>query len=128
MREILCVFIGGGTGSVIRFMASLLWRHLQLHPRYAAMIMPWPTLAVNLCGCLLISLFYVLSAKWNLSAEMRLLLTTGFCGGLTTFSTFSYETASLIQGGHYATALVYVAISLLMGVAAAILPVWWCEA
>ena len=122
MRELLYVFIGGGTGAVIRYCASLFWRHLQLHPHYSGIIFPWPTLIVNVIGCLLISLFYSFGERWGFSAETRLMLTTGFCGGLTTFSTFSYETISLVQGGHYMTALLYVMLSLAIGTAAIILP------
>lgn len=122
MKELLCVFIGGGAGSVVRFIASLLWRHFSLHPRFEHTIMPWPTLAVNVVGCLLIGLFYVHGERWGLSDEARLLLTTGFCGGLTTFSTFSYETVTLVHHGHLGTALAYVALSISLGLVAAFVP------
>lgn len=122
MKDLLFVFLGGGFGSVIRFMGSMLWRHMQCHPKYADILFPWPTLAVNILGCLLISLFYMLmDSHWNLSPEHRLLLTTGFCGGLTTFSTFSYETATLIESGHYGLAALYVFASLVCGIGAALL-------
>lgn len=49
---------------------------------------PWPTLSVNLFGCLLIGLLYTLSERCSLAQEYRLLLTVGLCGGFTTFSTF----------------------------------------
>jgi len=124
MKELLFVFLGGGLGSVLRFMASMFWRHLQCHPKYAAILFPWPTLVVNVLGCLLISLFYfMLAGHWNLSPEQRLLLTTGFCGGLTTFSTFSYETTTLIEGGHYGLAVLYIVLSLVLGIGAAFLPI-----
>lgn len=122
MRELLCVFVGGGIGSVLRFMASMLWRHMSLHPRFENMIMPWPTLAVNVVGCLLIGVFYVHGERLGLSDEARLLLTTGFCGGLTTFSTFSYESVTLMHNGHYLTAAAYITMSLIIGMAAAFVP------
>ena len=81
--------------------------------------MPWPTLAVNVVGCFLIGLFYVHGERLGLSDEVRLLLTTGFCGGLTTFSTFSFETVTLVHHGYFGTAVAYVCLSLLIGLMAA---------
>ncbi|MDO4497907.1 MAG: fluoride efflux transporter CrcB [Bacteroidales bacterium] len=125
MRELLFVFIGGGMGSVLRFMVSMWWRHMQCHPRYASIIFPWPTLVVNLIGSLLISvLYWLMESHWQASPEQRLLLTTGLCGGLTTFSTFSYETATLLSSGHYGLALLYIGISLTMGILLAFVPIW----
>lgn len=122
MKEILYVFIGGGCGSVLRFMTSMLWQHIKLHPRFAETLLPWPTLIVNVVGCLLISLFYKYSEQWGLTPEMRLLLTTGFCGGLTTFSTFSYEGIALLREGYVGMYVIYFLLSILLGLAAVALP------
>lgn len=127
MKELFYVFLGGGAGSVARFMASLLWRHFSLHPRFEQSLMPWPTLVVNLIGCFLIGLFYVHGERWGMSHEVRLLLTTGFCGGLTTFSTFSYETVTLLHHGYYGTAAAYVCLSLLLGLAAVFTIIYFSE-
>ena len=86
------------------------------------MRLPWPTLAVNVAGCFLIALFYIVSGRWHLSAETRLLLTTGLCGGFTTFSTFSHEGLLLLRNGQYAAYAAYTGLSLLLGLAAAALP------
>ena len=122
MRTLLYVFIGGGTGSVLRFMATMLWRHLSLHPRFADVVMPWPTLVVNILGCFLISLFYRYSEQWGLSPDVRLLLTTGLCGGFTTFSTFSYEGITLIKEGYITTYVIYLLLSIVLGILAALIP------
>ncbi|MCQ2058057.1 MAG: fluoride efflux transporter CrcB [Bacteroidaceae bacterium] len=124
MRELLLVFIGGGLGSSIRFAVSAYWKHLSLHPRYAGTVFPWPTFIVNILGCLLIGLFYQYSERWGMSYQTRLMLTTGLCGGFTTFSTFSYESISLLNGGYYVTFLLYVILSLVLGFAAAALPLF----
>lgn len=122
-RLILAVFLGSGTGGVFRYLVSLLSSRLSgtsmlslgsLGP------LPVATLAVNLAGCFLIGLFYAFAVRHSsgCSETVRLMLTTGFCGGLTTFSTFSQESLTLIQSGHIAGALLYIGVSLIAGLAA----------
>jgi CrcB protein len=81
---------------------------------------PAGTLVVNLSGSFLLGLFlrYALETP-TLTPEMRAFLTIGFCGGYTTFSTFSYETVTLLRTGRAAAALAYVGISVVAGIAAA---------
>lgn len=84
------VAAGSAVGGLARF-----WMSEALLHRFGKTF-PWGTLAVNLLGCLLIG---VLAARAErLSEETRLLLATGFCGGFTTFSTFTLETAGLSAG------------------------------
>ena len=122
MKELLYVFIGGGIGSSTRFTVSMLWKHLSLHPAFTNVVFPWPTFIVNVMGCFLISLFYLYSDRWGLSPEMRLLLTTGLCGGFTTFSTFSMEGLGLITSGNYHTYVAYLVLSIVLGLVAAAIP------
>ena len=79
MKELIYIFLGGGTGSVLRYYVQEL-----LHERIIPYSFPWATFTVNIFGSFLIGLFYALSTRFNLSPEMRLLLTAGFCGGFTT--------------------------------------------
>lgn len=83
---------------------------------------PTGTLVVNVTGSLLVGflLRYALGST-SISAEARALLTTGFCGGYTTFSTFSYETLALIEDGDYRRAAAYLALSLILALAGAFL-------
>jgi fluoride exporter len=83
---------------------------------------PAGTLAVNLTGSFLLGLFlrYALDTP-TLTPEVRAFLTIGFCGGYTTFSTFSYETVAMLEDGEWARAGLYAALSVLLALGAAIL-------
>lgn len=115
MKEIAYIFIGGGVGSVLRYLAQI-----SINERMSGIGFPfsWGTFIVNIAGSLLIGLFYSISERWNLSMEMRLLLTTGLCGGFTTFSTFSNDGLSLLKGEFYGTFLLYALLSIGLGLVA----------
>ena len=115
IKQILLVGLGGGIGSIFRYLTSLLVnRHVESH-------FPWATFAVNLLGCFLIGLLAGLAARGTwLDENLRLLFITGFCGGYTTFSAFSMENMVLIGGGHYVALIVYILSSVLVG----LLAVW----
>ena len=115
MKSFLFVFLGGGVGSCLRYLISVLWRSYRHHASLPDTLFPWPTLVANVLGCLLIGYFYAHAPAWHLKPETTLLLTTGLCGGFTTFSTFSNETLQLLLGGHTAVAVLYVVSSLLAG-------------
>lgn len=120
--EIIYIFLSGGTGSVLRYAMQLF-----LHERITPYHFPWSTLTVNLTGSLLIGVFYTLSAHSGLSNETRLLLTTGLCGGFTTFSTFSHDSVLLLRQGCYASLLLYLLSSLILGIAATFLGAFLAE-
>ena len=115
MKEISYIFIGGGVGSVLRYLAQI-----SINERMSGIGFPfsWGTFIVNIAGSLLIGLFYSVSERWNLSMEMRLFLTTGLCGGFTTFSTFSNDGLSLLRGEFYGTFLLYALLSIGLGLVA----------
>lgn len=117
--EILLIFLGGGAGSSLRYLVSVFTKEWF---GTASASFPLPTLIVNVLGSFLIGLFYQYSQRWGISSEMRLLLTTGFCGGFTTFSTFSYEGLNLLRSGMYGTYALYLILSLVLGLLAALLP------
>jgi CrcB protein len=79
---------------------------------------PWGTLLINITGSLILGfIMYYALATPSVSVELRILLTTGFCGGYTTFSTFSYETATLIEDGQLGRAGTYIVASVLLALA-----------
>jgi len=110
MKNILFVFLGGGLGSLLRYLMSK-WIVTQKGS------FPWATLLTNLLGCFIIGLLlgWVLKTNEHRS-ELYLLLAIGFCGGLTTFSTFSLEGLSLLKTGDYSTFVFYILSSLIGGI------------
>ncbi len=112
-RIFLLIGIGGFIGSVLRYYSQ------QLVSRFFPSTLPFGTLAVNIAGCLIIGIIYGLSERGNtLTPELRLLLATGFCGGFTTFSAFSYESIKLMSDGEWMYLALYVTISVVAGLAA----------
>ncbi|MHC1761137.1 MAG: fluoride efflux transporter CrcB [Negativicutes bacterium] len=110
MESILFVAVGGGVGSVTRYLASL-WAAERFGVDF-----PYGTLIVNVVGCYIIGLFMVLATeKYLLPTHWRLLIASGFLGGLTTFSSFSYETLNLAQEGAWSAAVVNLAANLITG-------------
>lgn len=111
--SIALVFLGGGLGSVARYLVSLAAARL-FGDEFA-----WGTLAVNLAGCFLIGLAVGLAERSILSREFRIFFVTGVLGGLTTFSTFSFESTRYFAGGEYLKAGADVAANVIVGLALA---------
>ena len=109
LRQFLLVALGGALGSALRYLTALL-----LARHYTGSI-PLATLVVNLVGCFLIGLLIGLCSD---TSHLRLLFITGFCGGFTTFSTFTAESYSMFREGAYGLALLYIAGSVLIGLLA----------
>lgn len=110
MLKFLLVAIGGALGSVSRFLVSE-WAAQQWGADF-----PYGTLLVNCSGCFMIGLFMTLTTeRFIVSPYWRLVVTVGFIGGLTTFSSFSWETFALLQGGDTFAAVANMASNLGIG-------------
>jgi fluoride exporter len=109
---LLYVALGSAVGGVSRYLLGGLVQRLW------NTTFPTGTLFVNFSGCLLIGIFlrYAIDTP-SFSPEVRALLTIGFCGGYTTFSTFSYETMALMNSGEWLRAALYVSASLVFSLA-----------
>ena len=100
---VILVGIGGMIGSIVRYLSAILYTK-----HFPASFIPWGTFAVNILGCLLIGIVYGLSERFHfLTPHWRLFLTTGICGGFTTFSAFAYENISMLQQANYTGFAVY---------------------
>lgn len=110
LSALLAVGIGGAVGSVLRYATGVL-----VSPTTG---FPLGTFAVNVIGAFLIGVFARLFTAPDADHVLRLGLTAGFCGGFTTFSTFSAETITLLQQGRAGRAMLYVSLSLVLGLAA----------
>lgn len=109
-RSILLVGIGGAIGSSSRFIVSTF-----ISETFKTEL-PLSTLIVNLSGSFLIGLLFALTLKFpTLSIELKLLLMSGFCGGFTTFSTFSMENYKLLVEGKTLLLLSYIVLSVAVG-------------
>lgn len=112
---IIAVFIGGGMGAVLRYLLSLCLSKWSL-------IFPFQTLAANFIGCFIAGAAgaFIIS-KTGINPLYKLLIITGFCGGLTTFSTFSLEVLNFIQSGESIKALIYAVLSFIVCLFAALI-------
>lgn len=104
--------IGGFAGSALRFLCGRLFQGIA-----SAALLPWSTLTVNLVGAFLIGIFYGMGERHLLSPTMSALLITGLCGGLTTFSSLAHELLIQLEGRHFGALALYLALTLLLGVA-----------
>ncbi len=112
MKNIILVFLGAGFGGVLRYAIGniIKWNGTNF---------PWATFVVNIIGSFLIGIILAYSLKNEIfSTNYKLLLTTGICGGFTTFSALSAESLQLIKQGNWMLALAYIICSIVLGIVA----------
>jgi fluoride exporter len=109
MKQLLLVFVGGGFGSVLRY---IIGKHLN-SPETG---IPYGTFAANIIGSLIIGIVLGLALKQNtISNSTVLFVAVGFCGGFTTFSTFAYENHVFLKAGDFTSFALYTISSFIVG-------------
>ncbi|HEY1694382.1 MAG TPA: fluoride efflux transporter CrcB [Polyangiaceae bacterium] len=109
MTRILLIGLAGGLGTLLRYLVGI-WA-----PRLLGTGFPYATFVVNVGGCFLIALVYELALRTTLvPPTARIVLTTGFMGGLTTYSSFNYETTGLLRERAWATGLLNLGLTVVV--------------
>lgn len=115
IKQLLLIFLGGGLGSVLRYLIS---KSLNFESSF----IPYGTFTVNITGSLLLGLILGIVAKSEISnSNSVLLLTLGFCGGFTTFSSFAFENQAFLRAGDYLNFFFYTFGSIILGILAVFL-------
>lgn len=115
LKQLLLVGVGGGIGSILRYLTS------YCTAKYYVGAFPLGTFLVNLLGCFLIGILAaIIGHHITANDNLKLLLITGFCGGYTTFSAFAIENFNLINQNQLLIAVIYISLSIVLG----ILAVW----
>ena len=93
MIQLILIFIGGGAGSICRYLIGKVFAYNG--------VFPWGTMAANIISCLILGIVMALISKEWWTENTRMLMAVGFCGGFSTFSTFSLETFELLKKKEY---------------------------
>ncbi len=109
MLNVLAVFLGGGIGALSRYLTGILFmRNFHFN-------LPLATFLVNIVGCFLIGFLYIIFIdRQEINPALKFALTIGFCGGLTTFSTFSLEIFEMLKNAQFLQAFLYAALSVII--------------
>jgi CrcB protein len=98
------IFLGGGIGSVLRYIIGIPFKQWNIS-------LPVGTLIANLTAAVIIAITFALANKSNISPRTLFFVTTGLCGGLSTFSTFSFETVQLFQQQQFGWAVINILVT-----------------
>jgi CrcB protein len=112
-RTLLLIGLGGGIGSILRYLSALFIQKNYAHA------FPLATLLINILGSLLIGILFGCMERYQwTNSDLKFFFIIGFCGGYTTFATFSFENMNLLQSGETALAFAYIGLSVVLGLTA----------
>lgn len=118
MKDIALVFLGGGLGSIARYAVGRFYGQWQ--PTF-----PYATLTSNMLSCIVFGIVVMLGVqKLDLNYSLKLLLITGFCGGFSTYSAFTFETVELFKTGQNGIALFNILINFILSVGGLYIGLW----
>lgn len=109
MMQYLLIFIGGGAGSLLRYFISKYLNSLQSN------FLPLGTLMANVISCFILGIVIQKHLEHRIDDPIKWLLAIGFCGGMSTFSTFAFEIMEYIQKGQIAFGVSYILLSIILG-------------
>jgi len=115
MLKVLLIGLFGGLGSISRYLLG------NLIHRHTGHAFPYGTLFVNLLGCLAAGIAAALFSRLTIPEKYQFAIAVGFLGGFTTFSAFSLQSFELLSTGHFPKALLYISLSLVLGILAVLL-------
>ena len=119
IKSLCLVGLGSFVGGALRYLISTWMKNA------CSQSFPWGTLMVNLVGCFLIGVIFALFSRFSSTSHTWcLLLTTGLCGGFTTFSTFANESLQMLQNSQWGGFITYVSISVIAGISLTALGYW----
>ena len=110
MKLIFAVGVGSFIGGILRYLISITIQN--------KITFPYATFLVNILGCFLIGIVYAAYSKNMVTEDWRMFIATGILGGFTTFSAFSYESFSMMRSGLFINALLYISLSIIIGLLA----------
>jgi len=120
LKDIILVGAGSFLGGIGRYLITIAMKE------YSGSF-PWGTLTVNIAGCIIIGVLWALFSRSNVSMQLNLFLVAGFCGGFTTFSTFSKEGLALLQADNYIGFGLYAFGSVALGLIAVATGFYLCK-
>lgn len=121
MFKFLAVFLGGGIGSVLRYMIDI------LYIRYGSMTFPFATFAVNLVACFLMGCCMAYFLATHTNGFYKCLFVVGFCGGFSTMSALSFEVFEMLKSGEILPAVLYIFLSFVVCVCMTALGFYWTK-